>query len=353
MATPRSGFRSFLPDTDVLSPEEEAYNLFVRYQSTGGTMTQPEWEAAGRPTEDPGEDDSPFPRLDESPEFGSMDNLFEQLIRNLGINLSSFAMEHGLDPESAFGEFASIYNSPGFSSWLETRVWSQYDSIKNESWAQTMTDQELFDRYGPGYYQTIEGQQILARDAWDYVGSRTRMSLGDYPGAREVSRRSGGGGGGRRTLTPDDIRNQYDIDQLSEMVNGIWRNMLIQDNPDARSIAKAYVDTVVAGKGEKNIDFETFVRQRARNTSRYKSIFPAKLPDGMSEEQYINQYVAAASTVARPEDVSRIAIQGAQLGSSQEQFGGRLARESRQQGSTPFMQSFGRRLSSMRGVLKG
>ncbi len=334
---------------------DEAY---IEYISNGGTLSQADWETAGRPSgldeEEASEEEGPqFPRLEDDPAFGSLDSMFGSLSRLLGINLTTISMERGWDPDSAFGEFTQIYDSPAFASWVEDYIWRRYDAVKDEGWARALGDQELYNQFGPGYFASMEGQQELAQAAWSWIGARSSMNLGDYPGAREVSRRSGSGSRGRTSLTPQEIRNQFDVDQLTEMVNGIWRNMLLIDNPKARDIAKAYVEEVVKTKGEKQIDFETFVRKRAKNTKRYANIFPAELPDGMTEEEYIGQYAAAASTVARPEDTARIAIQGAQLGSSQQQFAGRLARESRQQGSTPFMQSFGRRLGALSGVLKG
>ncbi len=130
------------------------------------------------------------------------------------------------------------------------------------------------------------------------------------------------------------------------------RALVLEDHKDPRKVARQYVDAVVKGKGEKKIDFATFVETRIEKTARYKSIYRNK-PEHLSAGQYISPYLQSAQQFAAPADAADIAIGGAQFGASAEQFRSRLQREDSFTGSAPFIQNLEGRMQDLNNVLKG
>lgn len=169
-------------------------------------------------------------------------------------------------------------------------------------------------------------------------------------------RTSGGGGrrggGGARRLTPQEIRNQFDIDALAESVSEQWRGMLLDKAKDPRGIATAYVDAIVASGGEKKIDFNQFVLGRVRKDPRYATIYANK-PEGLSEAQFLQPYVNTASQIMRPQNVGETARAGAQLGSSPGAFRERLGRSEETTGSAPFISTMEARMTDLGKVFRG
>ena len=206
---------------------------------------------------------------------------------------------------------------------------------------------------GANYYaDTNEGFNDLTNRVWSFLNERTKVDLGAFPRADLQPRGPGGGGGGPTGLTDEEIRNQFDIDQLAEMASGIWRGMLLTDDVDSRGMAKAYVEAIVASKGEKKIDFTEYIRGKAMETSRYASIFSEK-PDSESPEQYISRFYGAASQVTSPGAAADVAIQGAQFGASAADFASRLQRTPEAQSSAPFISEMENRLSNLNSLFKG
>lgn len=161
----------------------------------------------------------------------------------------------------------------------------------------------------------------------------------------------GGGGGGSRVPTEAEIRAKFDLDQLAAAAQDIWRGNVLDEHKDPRSIARSYVDAVVASGGEQAIDFNTFVEKRVMDTARYKSIYRDK-PDSMTPQQYLMPYFQSAQNVLGAKDqAANIAIGGAQFGASAQAFQARLDRETR--GAAPFMQQLETSARGLRGVFKG
>ncbi len=178
------------------------------------------------------------------------------------------------------------------------------------------------------------------------------MDLGEYPTAELTGGPGGRGGGGRTGPTAQEIRDQFDIEELSEAAANLWRGMLLTDDADTRGMAKAYIDAMVAGKGKKKIDFVEFIRNKAKATDRYASIYRNK-PDSMSEEQYLAPYFQSAMQVVNPHDADEIAIGGAQFGASSEAFAARLRRSEAATGSAPFINELQERLGALNRLFKG
>lgn len=166
-----------------------------------------------------------------------------------------------------------------------------------------------------------------------------------------------GPGSGSRKPTAGEIRAMFDEDQLTESVNKMWGAYLVEDAPNARQIAKGFIDTVVATGGEQEIDFETFVLGKIRDTNRHKLVYRNK-PEGQDELAYISPYTQAAQTViggggragAAANDV---AAGGAALGASADAFRDRLARTPEHQQTKGFISGLEDRVRGVKNVLRG
>lgn len=163
----------------------------------------------------------------------------------------------------------------------------------------------------------------------------------------------GGGGGGRTGPSAQDIRNQFDLDQLSNRADDLFRAYLLDESDDPRGIAKDFVDEVVRTRGEKELDFDTFVLEKYIKTSpRHKSIYRNK-PSNVDDIDYISRYHQMAQQILRPENVADVAIGGAQFGADAATFEDRLRRSNEYRTSTPFMQEVEARMSNIKDVFRG
>jgi len=152
--------------------------------------------------------------------------------------------------------------------------------------------------------------------------------------------------------TAEDIRAAYDLDELAKGANTLWQGWLLEDAQDPRGMARAYVDAIVSTGGKQKIDFTEFIRGRAKDTSRWASVYGRK-PESMTEEQFLQPYFQAASQLINPRDAANVAIQGAQFGASAQQFNERLKREDSVTGSAPFINSMQEKMGAVSGILKG
>lgn len=176
-----------------------------------------------------------------------------------------------------------------------------------------------------------------------------------WPGFRDavLTKPPSSGGVGRRGPTAAEIRAQFDLDQLTRLVDEMSRALVLAEEPNARAIATAYVDAIVKDP-KQELDFETFVRNRILSTARAKTIYKNK-PESMSEEQYLQPYVAAFQSRVGPgfgDQLANTAIAGARLGASPGAFEQRLNRTRQVQTSTPFLSKMGQRLSNFQQVLR-
>lgn len=126
---------------------------------------------------------------------------------------------------------------------------------------------------------------------------------------------------------------------------------MLEGFDDPRSIARAYVEKIVAGKGQVKIDFDTFVDQQVKETGRFKSIY-RNLPEGMDPRQYMAPLYAQAAQAA-PNEAEARAIGAAQFGASASQFQERLNRTDAVTGSSPYIKRLGARMTQLKGVLRG
>ena len=92
----------------------------------------------------------------------------------------------------------------------------------------------------------------------------------------------------------------FDRNQLIEQVDNMWRSWFLEGPNDQRvaSVVDDYVDEARAfwsGKAGK-LDFDTFVRDRLREESRYQTIFRNK-PPAILEEQFVAQFQQPISSL--------------------------------------------------------
>lgn len=259
------------------------------------------------------------------------------LLRSLEAQVKAQAKANGYDQNLAVQWLYSNYSD--LVQWVDNSLISREDFGID-------SDMPLFDPSNPADLQSINAvaQQYL-NASWP----------GFFGGAPQASGGGGRGGGGPRRPTASEIRAQFDLDELAGGANDIWRAMLWDDPEDPRGIARAYVDAVVANP-EQKLDYQTFVEQRARQTSRYETMYKMK-PDGLSEVQYTSQLGQQAFQVlggsgGQKDRLGRVVAQGAALGATPDAFRGRLSRTREATNSNGFMGGIEQKLRAARGVLR-
>ena len=211
-------------------------------------------------------------------------------------------------------------------------------------------DPSTFKTFGMGrdyFLKTEEGFQELLGSALDFAGAALGADISAFAAGGSTR---GGGGGGRKSLTPQEIRNQFDLDQLASMAQDMNRQLVLDEMDNPKALAREYVEAIVATKGEKTIDYNTYVRNKIENTSRFKSIYKNK-PEHLKAEQHMAPYLQLATAHARPGDAADIAIGGSQFAASSSAFQGRLQRE--QTKTAPFISNLESRMEGLNSLFKG
>lgn len=197
---------------------------------------------------------------------------------------------------------------------------------------------------------TAQGNKALLDFARNWVQLRNPATQGVW---QVGAGKKGGGGGSGRGITPQDIRNKFDLDQLAARAQALNRTFLLTELDDPRALARQYVDAVVATMGEKAIDFDEFVKGKIRQTGRYASIYRNK-PKAMSEEQYLQPYYnTAVQVLGATDEAANIAIGGAQFRASGQSYQARLQRTASVQASAPFITALEQRMRGVSKVLRG
>lgn len=242
------------------------------------------------------------------------------------------------------------FSKQSIDSWFEINVGGLMDYMTNEVYPAFSED--IVD---PGWVDSPWGQRTLEKFARNYLSgldpSGTIHKLFNPNLAGVGGKRTTGRGGGTRRLTPEEIRQQFDLDQLASAVTDMYRGLLLDEPKNARAIASAYVESIVANPDQK-LDFQTFVRNRLKKEPRYATMYRNK-PRGMTEEQYMGPYLGQAMQMLRPRDVSAIVAAGVQLGGSPQQFRERLRRDNAVTSSAPFITEFENRLNDVKGIFRG
>ncbi len=164
---------------------------------------------------------------------------------------------------------------------------------------------------------------------------------------------TGTGSRGSSGPSAQDIRNSMDEEQMTKGVTDMWRSYNLEEPPDARRIAKDYIDEIVRTGGKVEMDFQTFVLGRIKQTSRYGSLYQAK-PDGVDELQFMAPYTqTAAAALGGQSNVSEVAAQGAKLGADPQGFASRLQREDAVRNGTGFITGLEQKVRGVKDVLRG
>jgi len=285
-------------------------------------------------------------------EFEDPFAIIDGVLNTMEDDLVRWGNENGYNSEAMKGFMDAIASQLAIGVNSQFRQGLEYDQEISSFLTDEITGSDAFQqinlRGSFDYYFTPDGLMELVDNAWSQAQG-IWSGLGDRPTGDPVG---SGGGGGRRSPTPEEIRNQYDLDQLTNDVNSLWRTWLLEEHSNPRKLASDYVEAIVATKGEKAIDFQTFVRSRAQSTSRWASVYRKK-PQSMSEEQFLQPYFAAASQVLRPKNAAGVAIGGAQFGADAGSFQANLARQNENVTSAPFINGIQERLSAVKGLFKG
>lgn len=253
-------------------------------------------------------------------------------------------------------------------SWQESII----DALKRDTRAaakdagfnQDLAD-GLIDQYG---LQTVNYLESIIK-GWDLIGPRTalhyNMLLGHartYLSSKSDMARhffltgppgknpGQPGSPGSRGLTAAEIRQSFDMDELSRTVTQLYQGMLFDEPRDPRGLAKAYVDAIVANPDQK-LDFESFVTTQIEKEPRYAAIYANK-PAGMTAGQFMAPYMNSAAQVLRPSNAGEAARAGAQLGSSPDAFREKLGRSREAQVSTPFITGLENRITQLGNLFK-
>ena len=299
----------------------------------------------------PGGDNAPFFAFIQEQDT-ILDNLKSMFIDELKVQME------GLGYPTESGKQAFAYWGQEYGDWIDG--WLQQANVGKQNWDKHRSmlpgdDQAAFGglqdprTMGMDYYLgTLQGFDDMVKAGWDWWRQRVPglTNFGSFVKPKKPT------GGGRRRPSKQDIRDAFDIDQLTDATRGIWQQMLLTSPSNARDIASSYIEAVVAVRAEKEIDFTTFVKNKARDTARYRTIYEGK-PPALSEEQFLQPYHAAAMQVARPDDAAGIAIGGAQFGASSSSFAQRLRRTDDATSSAPFVSEMQNRLTDLKGVLRG
>ena len=162
-------------------------------------------------------------------------------------------------------------------------------------------------------------------------------------------------GSGTRPPTAGEIRQQFDMQQLTNKAREMGQAYLVEDLPDPGGIAKAYVDRVVSTGGKQQIDYNTFVLERLKKTARWKQIQRGN--DGSVDPlQYVTKYASMAQQVLggnQGKGVGAVAAEGAALGGSTGSFEARLRREDAVRNQSTFIGELEARMSELKGILRG
>jgi len=192
---------------------------------------------------------------------------------------------------------------------------------------------------------------------WQQIWDAGLAYFGNGLGIDLTKTRGGGSGSGSRGPSAADIRNSFDVDELTNAAQSVWQAYMWEDTPNARKMAQEYINTIVGSLGQKEVDFETFIRSKAEQTSRWNALYRNK-PSGMDPKAYVGQYAQAALSVVggsagREQELSGLVAGGAGLGASADAFRNRLARTDANRNSTGFITGLEEKLRSVKGVLRG
>ena len=242
---------------------------------------------------------------------------------------------------------------------MEAFIRSNIDQALNAMRAGMTRTQVEFD-LEEGVGHQVPREKPLSMQEWNRAWKDGLMFLSEASGLPFWGASQGTGqgpGSGRRGPSAADIRESFDENELTAAVEEYWGAYLLEDAPNARAIARSYIDAVVATGAQQKLDFETFVVERIKQAPRYRQIYANK-PEGRSELEYITPYTSMATQVlggssGNRKQLGSIVAGGAALGSSPDAFAERLKRTDAVKNSSGFIRSLEDTTAAVRGVLRG
>ncbi len=285
--------------------------------------------------------------------WGAWSKELTDLIR---LDLRAFARSQG-QPSGIFDGWFDYEVKDQLVSWITPFVMP-----KNSTYLQQV---DVYNRPAVGGHQGMgprpNPNYMIDPFTPDGMGQLRNMALNwisqFIPGISSDTSSSsgGGGGGGSRKPTANEIRNMFDLDALTRKAEDMGRAYLVDELPNARSIAQTYIEKVVASSGEKEIDYDTFVLNQLKKSDRWNVIYQNK-PDGVDPLKYISMFAGMATEMLggnRGKGISKIVGHGAALGASPEAFASRLSREDTVRNSSNYINSLEKLMTGASGVLRG
>jgi hypothetical protein len=197
---------------------------------------------------------------------------------------------------------------------------------------------------------TADGLESLARAGFAQMMNYLNLGQLSYDFAPRGA--GGGGRGGSRAPTADEIRAQFDLDELSRAATDIYRSIMLDEPKNARALAENYVEAVVTNPDQR-LDFESFVHRQLENTPRFKALYRNK-PKGLSPEYYLQYYLQPAiQTMGAGSRELQEVVEGAmKMGTSAGGFAGRLDRTREANLGSPFLSRVAKRTHNLRRMLR-
>jgi hypothetical protein len=245
-----------------------------------------------------------------------------------------------------------------FLSWASPMIADETDYwnlVNSEPGGLSAPGEGSFRSYG----ETQIGGKInpYSAEGLDYIYSMAQMwAATEYGIDPNLISQPTSRGPGSRLPTEEEIRQQFDIDHLTEVIKSMGRGALVEEFKGARALANSYVNAIVATRGQQEIDFGTFVTKHFKGTARWKQIYRNK-PEGMEPEAYIAPYIAAASQALGggmgQNGYSDIVAGGAALGSTGADFAARLQKTDAVQNQSGFISKLESAVSGISNFLRG
>lgn len=256
-------------------------------------------------------------------------------------------------------KLAQEWGIPDFT--MEAFIRDNIDGALNAMRAGMTRTQVEFD-LEEGVGRQVPRERPLSAVEWNRAWKDGLMFFSEASGLPFFSASQGGSSGrgsgsGSRGPTAAEIRQSFDENQLTKAVEEYWGAYLLEDAPNARAIARGYIDAVVATGAQQELDFETFVVGRIEQTARYRQLYANK-PEGKTALEYITPYTNMATQVlggsaGNKKQLGSIVAGGAALGSSPDAFAERLKRTDAVKDSPGFIRSLEDSVAEVRGVLRG
>lgn len=251
-------------------------------------------------------------------------------------------------------KWAEDFGLPKFSfdAWVRDKIDGAINYVNANVFGRHNAHAASFPDFPIWTPQTPEDWGEIYDAARDYYSIELQFDLSQKPGGSD----SGAGRRGPSGPSAEEIRNSFDEDAVTEAVGQQWRAYLVEEAPNARAIAKAYINDIVKTGGQQEIDFDQYVLGHIRKTEQYNTLYKRKL-EGQSELQYLQPYIQSAMAVAgggkNTRELTDLVTQGAALAQTPDEFRSRLARTDAAKNSRGFIGGLEERMRGINQLMRG